>query len=400
MALNMLSPPPRRALLASLLAAPALAQPAPQEWRLGGLFPLSGANALLGDEAARGLELAIAERNVAIGAAGGRPLRLIRADVTEPAQALAEARRLIQAERATLLFGSVSAPIGIAASQAAESLDASYVELAAAADALTERGARHSFRTGPSALDYGELGAEALTRFLPNHLGQPADGLRIAILHESSASPESIAAHLEARLRAAGLVVAERLPHATRTPEMPAMVQRLRAAGVNVLIHAAAEGDAVALFRALQDAAWRPAAIIGAGLAWGLLDLARAVGPALEACFALDVPPIETAERWATGARPFAEAYQRRWGSAPRSGLSLAAYAGALAVLGQPGLERAALRAGLTTLDQPEGALANGWGFRLDERGQNIRARPVLLQWQAGRPVAVFPPEAAAASPV
>ncbi|MEI6160940.1 MAG: ABC transporter substrate-binding protein [Roseococcus sp.] len=390
----------RRALLAGLLTTPALAQTGPAEWRLGGLFPLSGANALLADEAARGLELAIAERNSAGGGTGGRPFRLIRADVTEPAQALSEARRLIQAERSVLLFGSVSAPIGLAASQAAESLDSSYVELAAAADALTERGARHLFRTAPGAADYGQLGAEALTRFLPNHLGQPADGLRIAILHEGGASPESIATNLETRLREAGLVVAERLPHAARTPEMPAMVQRLRAAGVNVLIHAAAEGDAVALFRAMQDAAWRPAAVIGAGLAWGLMDLSRAIGPPLDGAFALDVPPIETAERWAAGARPFAEAYQRRWGSAPRSGLSLASYAGALLVLKQPSLERAALRTALTALDQPEGQWPNGWGFRLDDRGQNTRARPVLLQWQAGRPVAVFPNEAAAASPV
>lgn len=178
------------------------------------------------------------------------------------------------------------------------------------------------------------------------------------------------------------------------------MVQRLRAAGVNVLIHAAAEGDAVALFRAMQDAAWRPAAVIGAGPAWGLADLARAVGPALEASFALDMPPIETAERWAAGARPFAETYQRRWGSAPRSGLSLAAYAGALLVLAQPNLERGPLRTSLAALDQPEGQWANGWGFRLEDRGQNSRARPVLVQWQAGRPVTVFPADAAAASPV
>lgn len=378
------------------LSGPALAQSGPAEWRLGGLFPLSGANALLGDEAARGLEIAIAERN----AAGGRPLRLIRADVTEPGQALTEARRLIQTERAVLLFGSVSAPIGLAASQAAESLESTYVELAAAADALTERGARHVFRTSPSAADYGQLGAEALTRFLPGHLGQPADALRVAILHEAGASPESIATNLETKLREAGIVVAERLAHATGTPEMPAMVQRLRAAGVNVLIHAAAEGDAVALFRAMQDAAWRPPAVIGAGLAWGLADLARAIGPALDGCFALDVPPIETAERWATGARPFAEAYQRRWGSAPRSGLSLAAYAGAQVILAQPSLERVALRTALAALDQAEGQWPNGWGFRMDDRGQNTRARPVLLQWQAGRPVAVFPNEAAAASPV
>jgi len=380
-------------------AIPGLAQGSGAEWRLGGLFPLSGPNALLGDEAARGLELAIEERQAQGGVAGGRALRLLRVDVTEAGQALAEARRLIQQERVGLLFGSVSAPIGLAASQAADSLEASYVELAAAADSLTERAQRHSFRTAPRAQDYGALAAEALTRFLPNHLGQPADALRVAILHEASASPESIAASLETRLREAGITVAERLPHAVRTPEMPAMVQRLRAAGVNVLIHAAGEGDAVALFRALQEAAWRPAAIIGAGLAWGLTDLARAIGPALDGCFALDLPPIETAERWAPGARPFAEAYQRRWGSPPRSGLSLAAYAGAQAVLAQPNLERMALRTALTALDQPEGQWPNGWGFRLDDRGQNSRARPVLLQWQAAKPLAVFPPEAAVARP-
>ena len=181
---------------------------------------------------------------------------------------------------------------------------------------------------------------------------------------------------------------------------MPAMVQRLRAAGVNLLIHAAGEGDAVALFRALQDAAWRPAALIGVGFAWGLTDLVRAIGPALDGCFAIDVPPIETAERWAAGARPFAEAYQRRWGGPPRSGLSLAAFAGAQSVLSQPNIDRTTLRNALVALDQPDGQWPNGWGFRLDDRGQNTRARPVLLQWQAGRPIAVFPSEAAAASPV
>ncbi|MDB5414360.1 MAG: hypothetical protein JWR10_2695 [Rubritepida sp.] len=387
----------RRNALALLAAAPfpALAQGGP-EWRVGALFPLSGSAALLGDEAARGLELAVDERN----AAGGRPVRLLRADVTEPAQALAEARRLIQQERAVLLFGSVSAPVGQAAIQAAESLETPFFELAAAADSLTERGARYLIRTAPRAADFGTLGVEVLTRFLPAHLGQPVDSMRVALLHEASATSESIAIALEAQLKEAGLSVTERLSHAPRTAEMPAMVQRLRAAGVNVLIHAAAEGDAISLFRALAEAAWRPPVVIGAGLAWGLAELARAVGPALDSVFAMDVPPIETADRWATGARPFAEAYQRRWGTPPRSGLSLATYTGAQVVLAQPNLERAPLRASLAALDQPEGSLPNGWGFRLDDRGQNTRARPVLLQWQAARPMAVYPPEAAAAGPV
>jgi branched-chain amino acid transport system substrate-binding protein len=371
------------------------AQPA-QEWRVGAVFPLSGAQALLGDEALRGLDMAVEERN----AAAARPIRLLRADATEPAAAMAEARRLIQQERCTLLFGSVSAPVGLAASQAAEALETPYVELASSAESLIERGARQLLRTAPRAAEFGRLAQGVLTQVLPVLLSMPADALRVALIHEQGPTPESLASAIETPLREAGIVIAERLSHPPRSPEWPTLTQRLRAAGISVLLHAAGETDAVALLRALGDAAWRPRAVIGIGAAWGLLELARSAGAGVDGVFALDVPPIESSPAWAQGARRFAEAYQRRWGSAPRSALSLAAFSGARVVLGLPSLERAALRPALAALDQPAGTLPNGWGWRLDERGQNTRAAPVLLQWQAGRPVTVFPPEAAAAAPV
>jgi branched-chain amino acid transport system substrate-binding protein len=372
----------RRVLLGAPLAAPALAPPAmaqgAAELRVGAIFP---AASLLGDEALRGLELAVEERGTQ------RPTRLLRGEAADPAQAVAEARRLIQAERCVLLFGSASAAMALAAGQAAEALDVPYVELCSAAEALVERGARLFVRAGPRAADYGAAAAAALTRFLPGQLNQPAEALRLAILHEASPSAESIGQACETRLREAGVIVVERLAHAARVPEMPALVQRMRAAGVVVLMHVAAEGDAAALLRALDDAAWRPGAVLGVGSAWALAE-----APGLEGCFALDVPPISSADAWATGARPFAEAYHRRWGSRPRSGLSLAAFAAARPILAAP------QRAALAALDLPEGELANGWGFRLDERGQNTRAAPVLMQWRQGRPVAVWP-EVAAFSP-
>ena len=369
----------RRALLGATLAGPALAQGAASELRVGAIFP---AASLLGDEALRGLELAVEER------AAQRPTRLLRGEAADAAQAVTEARRLIQGERCAVLFGSASTAVALAASQAAEALDVTYVELCSAADSLSERGARLFVRAGPRAADYGGLAAAALTRVLPGQLNQPAEALRLAILHEASPSAESIGQACEVRLRDAGLAVVERLSHAPRTPEMPALVQRMRAAGVVVLLHVAAEGDAAALLRALDDAGWRPGAVVGVGSAWALAE-----GPGLEGCYALDVPPIASAESWAAGARPFAEAYGRRWGSRPRSGLSLAAFATARPVLGAP--QRAALGA----LDLADGELANGWGFRLDERGQNTRAAPVLLQWRQGRPVAVWPAEAAFTPP-
>lgn len=349
------------------------------ELRVGALFP---AASLLGDESLRGLELAVEAR-------GGT--RLLRGEAADAAQGVAEARRLVQQERCTLLFGSANTAVALAASQAAEALDAIYVELASAADALTERSARLLVRAGPGAADFGRLAGEALTRFLPNQLSQPVDALRVAIIHEANPSAESIAAACESRLREDGLTVAERLAHVPRTTEMAALLQRMRAAGISVLLHAGAESDAAALLRALEELAWRPSALLGLGAGWGLLDLAQA--PGLEGCYAMDVPPIASAAGWAPGAKPFAEAYQRRWGSAPRSGVSLAAFAVAKPVLAAP------QRPAMGVLDLEEGTLANGWGFRLNDRGQNLRAAPVLSQWRQGRPVAVWPPAAAFSPP-
>ncbi|MBY0335177.1 MAG: ABC transporter substrate-binding protein [Acetobacteraceae bacterium] len=384
----------RRALLPGALALPALARAqAPAEWRVGCVFPLGS---LLGDEAMRGVELAAEERN-AQGGIAGRPLRLIRADAADAAQGLTEARRLLQGERCALLLGAVTAPLALAAAQAADAAETPFVELAVTAESLTDRGFRHLIRSGSRAADFGTMTAAALLRLVAPELAQPADALRCAILHEASPSPESIAEGQDARLREAGIVVAERVAYAPRSPEIPALVQRLRAAGVAVLLHAGGEADIAALLRAMQDAAWRPRVVIGSGSAWGLDDLARAAGPALEGCLVLDAPPLASADAFAPGARAFAEAYQRRWGSLPRAGLSFSAYAGARQAFAAPTLDRAAFRTALNALDLPAGGLPNGWGWRLDDRGQNQRAQPVLAQWQGGRPATVFPAEAAVA---
>jgi branched-chain amino acid transport system substrate-binding protein len=48
-------------------------------------------------------------------------------------------------------------------------------------------------------------------------------------------------------------------------------------------------------------------------------------------------------------------------------------------------------------VDIPEGQTATGWGAKFDEKGQNTRAKPLLMQWQGGELVTVFPQSAAVA---
>ena len=61
-------------------------------------------------------------------------------------------------------------------------------------------------------------------------------------------------------------------------------------------------------------------------------------------------------------------------------------------------LDKDKLRAAVLATDVAAGTTATGWGVKFDEKGQNTRAKPVLLQWQNGSQVTVFPEAAAVAT--
>ncbi len=393
----------RRTLLAlpAALAAPAALAQA-NETRLGALFPLSGNLALLGDESFRGLELAAEERNAA-GGLLGRPIRLVKADATDASQAVAEARRLMGAEKVGAIFGSYGSQLALPASQVVELQGMTYLELGAISDALTERGFRGLFRTCPRASDFGRLSVAAVTEVLaPLWQGEPA-GIGIAILHEEGLYGQTVAGFQEAELKAHNLRQVEKLAYAPRAADLGAMVQRLRGAGAQLVLHTGFQNDILLFFRAMQEARWLPRMVVGAGAGYSLAETARNIGPAFDGTLNVDFPQFEVNERAAPGARRFVEDYRRRYGSEPRSGHSLAAYVGARACLEAMqragGLDRDRLRPALLATDIAEGATANGWGLRFDEKGQNTRAQPALLQWQRGRLLTVGP-QGAAVAPV
>lgn len=390
---------PRRSLAAlPLLAMPALAQPAPLP--LGALFPFSGPQALLGDESYRGLELAVEERN-AQGGLHGRPIRLVKGDAADPNQAASEARRLLTAEKVPLVFGALGSTGALAASQVVELAGGCWLELGASGDSLTERGFRGLFRTCPRAADLGATAVAGIVDLLAPAWRSPAEALALALLHEDTPFGQAVANAQEAEAKARHLPPVQRLAYAPRGADLGTMAQRLRSGGAQLVLHAGAAGDAVALFRAMAEARWLPRMVLGAGAGYSLAETAQALGPAGEGVLIVDVPQFAVNERAAPGARRFQEDYRRRYGSAPRSGLSFASCSGARPLLeamqraGAP--ERDRLRPALMALDLPVGALANGWGLKFDDKGQNTRAPPWLAQWQDGKLVTVAPAVAAAA---
>ncbi len=372
------------------------------EVRLGAIFPLSGSLSLLGDESFRGVEIAVEERNAA-GGLLSRPVRLLKGDATDQNQAVGEARRLLGAERAAGLFGTFSSALSFAATQVAEMQRVPYFELGAIGDPITERGFRALFRTCPRATDFAREAVNVVPEVLAPSWGLPPAAIKVAILHEDGLYGQSVSGSQEAQLGARGLQPVEKLGYAARGAELAAAVQRLKGAAADVVLHTGYQNDIVVFYRAMREANWRPRMVVGSGAGYSGVDTMRAIGPEFDGTMNVDFTQFEVNERMAPGAKQFVEAYRRRYGSEPRSGHSLANYCGARicldAVQRAGGLEADRVRAAVLATDLPDGATPTGWGARFDERGQNTRARPFVLQWQNGKQVTVFPAEAAVAPP-
>jgi branched-chain amino acid transport system substrate-binding protein len=201
-----------------------------------------------------------------------------------------------------------------------------------------------------------------------------------------------------ARCKELGLNVVEKLPYSAATADLGSAVQRLRGAETDVVLHTGYQNDVVLFFRQLRQVGWLPRMVIGSGGGYSLADTASAVGSDFDGAINVAFTPYDVNEAAAPGVREVEAAYQRKYGAKPRSGHSLANFVGGrlfLDAIARAGaLDKDRVRAAALAIDLPVGGTATGWGARFDEKGQNTRARPYLLQWQGGVQRTVLPTEA------
>lgn len=383
------------AAAAMMTATPALA-----EVTFGALFPFSGGLALLGEESARGLEIAVDEIN-ARGGVQGEPVVLERGDAVDNNQAIGEARRLISRENVVAIFGSYSSSRSIAASQVAELAGIPYFELGAVADEVTGRGFDYLYRLNPTAEDMGEMIIEMIVEQVAPALDIDPTELTIGILHEDSSYGTSVASHQNRFAAEAGLNIVTTLSYPANIVDMSSLVLDLKEREVDVVLQTSYQNDSVLFLRQRHEAGFEPAAIIGSGGGYSMQQTADAVGTDLiEGVLNIDFTQYVVNTEFTPGLEEFVETYRAKYGEDPRSGHSLTNYVGALAVLeaidSAEGLEPAQIRSAVDAIDIPVGTTASGNGVWFDENNQNQRARMMGLQWQDSRLVTVHPADAAA----
>jgi len=394
------------ALFASLHIGPAAAEP-PKQWKIGALFAFSGPLAFLGQDTFLGAEIASQIINDR-GGINGVPIAWEKADAGTPADARSEAERLADSG-VKVVFGTNSSGLAMTASQALEQRKVIFWEPGSAAEEITTRGFRYTFRTVPPGSQWAYTLADFAVERLAPTLGKTKDNLRIAIKYEDGAFGNSIDKYLVDRLHQKNISVVANEQYSARATDLSSLVLKLNEANPDIVLSTDYPTDAILFARQSTELGLPTRAIVGwAGIAYPKFrqDLGEYAEGMMSINMLMDLDPSRLPPETRKLREEFRERYKKVTGHDPTA-FAAVGFDGAWAlfdyVLPKAGTYDAdAIREAAMAIDVPEGSLTQGWGVKFSDGktsehlGQNTRATVGVTQWQDGHLVLVWPESLAA----
>jgi len=378
----------------ALTAGAAIAQ-APL--RIGAINPYSGPLALYGDELARGYQLAVDEKN-AKGGVLGRKIELVRGDAANPQQGIAAVDQLVTRDNVDLFIGTYISAVSNAASDAALRHNKLYWDTNAVAADLTERKLPNFIRSGPNAAIFADTSVRAIVEMVAPALNKQPRDLSVWIEHEDSIYGKSIGDIQKKLLEGKGVKVLGQGAHNFRAADLTDVVLRTRRANPDVWLMTGYVPDGNLLLKTSREQGFKPPVIlmVGTGDTFETLDALGA--EFLEGVFVVSYPRPDISEKFGPGASAYLAAYRKAYNREPIAPQGLTAYTGmrilleAVEAAGSTDVEK--VRAAAARMDKPLNSYPSGFGVKFDDKFQNTRAIFTVIQWQSGKQVTVFPPEA------
>ncbi len=372
------------AALAASLPGRALA--APSEINVGVILPLSGANAQFGINSRQGLELAADEINAAGGikAMGGAKLKLIVADATsQPTTAATVAQRLITQNRCVAIIGAYASSLTLAVSEVTERRGIPLLTMSFS-DVLTERGFKHIFQV----VSKGSVLGRAQYDYAASVVAGASDIKKIALLYEDTAYGTSQAVGVRNAAKAAGTQIVLDEAYPLGITDVTPLISKLRGSDAQIVFPISYLNDSLLIIRVMRQQRLT-VPIVGGAAGYVIPDFAKALGQYSEAV--LSIAPANYDQ-----APEYTERYRKRFGTfMPHEALEHAVCAGVLAqalevaASDKPEAVSQALRA--KKYDQGWAGVMSGGGVHFDANGLNTMAQPIMVQWQKGELVSVWP---------
>lgn len=377
----------------------------PEDIPIALVQPLSGPWARYGDLSRMGAQMAVEDINAAGGikALGGAKLRLVVVDGGDSPEKFKNATERLIAQEPKLVggIGAYVSSFTLAVTEVSERAGIPWLTLSYS-PLLTERGFKHVFATSPTATYQAEQGIPAILDMAKRAGANPE---RVGIVMDNTPSPVGFTKNMrDGGLDKYGLklVVDEQFtpPLADAGP----LMQKVRSARPDflLLLLTATPDMKLAMEKLTEIGLPRTRLpLINNGGALGSPDLLRVMGPeTLEGAMFI-------AANWpAKGQEEFVEEFKRRTGEKWITQDSLSNYGHVML------LARALEEAGAADPAKVSEALHNleitdgpaeyfvGGAVSFDDKGLRENAPLVLVQWQKGEPVTVWPAEAAVAQPI
>jgi len=369
--------------------------------RIGAINPYSGPLALYGDEVARGYQLAVDEKN-AKGGVLGRKVELVRGDAGNPQQGIAAVDQLVTRDKVDLFIGTYISAVSNAASDAALRYKKLYWDTNAVAAELTERKLPNFIRVGPNASIFADTSVRAIMEMITPALNKQPKDVTVWIEHEDSIYGKSIGDIQKKLLEEKGVKVLGQGAHNFKAADLTDVVLRTKRANPDVWLMTGYVPDGNLLLKTAREQGFKPPIIlmVGTGDTAETLD---AQGPEfLEGVFVVSYPRPDISEKFGPGASAYLASYRKAYNREPVAPQGLTAYTGMRILLetveaaGSTDVEK--VRAAAAKMDKPVNSYPSGFGVKFDDKFQNTRAIFTVIQWQAGKQVTVFPPDARGSS--
>ena len=396
----------RRTLLAgasaSLLASRAFAQAA-TEVKVGLLVPISGMYARHGAVMREGAEMAIDHINAqgGIKSLGGAKLKLVvldSGDTTEKAKNAAQ-RMVAQETDLVAASGAYLSSFTLAVTEVTERANLPVLTLSYS-DLITDRGFKYVFQTSATAASQAK---QALPQII--NLAESASGKKpktVAIITDNTgASIASAKAMREGLLEANGLKL---IVDETFTPPLAdatSLVQKIRSAKPDLLFFLPTViSDAKVLLEKMNEFGMGQGKVptISFGIAIAEPDMLQTVSPEL-----LQGVLTCVASWGAKGHEALIAELKTRYKEPWMTQNAISTYGDmwlikdALEKAGKA--DRVAVADALRAMDGGPSKYYPLGDLKFDEKGRRIGAGMTIVQWQAGVPVTVFPPQLALSKP-
>ncbi len=334
-------------------------------------------------------------------------VRIVEGDPADPAAAAREAERLVKAEGAQVIVGTLRSELCLTASERASALGAVYWEAIASADEVTTRRLPRVFRLDGNATAFAGSGIEFLADVLVPSWGVAPKDLAVAAAVEDTSFPESFGRAAMEHASRGGFAAKGVVTCPLASEDYTAQLDQLDAWGTTVLFSAGFHPMVARLWKALVKRRPKLRAVIGISN-WAFPRDPEIARTGYERAFAIGAPYLFSADR--AGLGPQREVLERWWARSSTPAAQMVAvdrdlvFSAAWVLLAHV-LPRArsatpeALADAARAVDLPLGSTPVGYGARFDESGTNTRLWALLMQWQDGKRLAVYPERYAVARP-